>query len=118
LTQHPYYSIVVQEVAMGFVRVLREFERDGVRVVAREHVVSDGVGPDGPTIDATRTYTVEASVASEFHSRSAAASEEDAKWKAERLFDAIYLREYGEGPRSPVRAYDEGVSLSGVTERG
>lgn len=92
---------------MGFVRVLREFERDGVRVVAREHIS----GSD-------RTYTVEASVASEFHSRRFAASEEDAKWKAERLFNTIYLREYGEGPRSPVRAYDEGISLSGVTERG
>jgi predicted HD phosphohydrolase len=93
---------------MGFVRVLREFERDGVRVVAREHVSNEG----------TPRYSVEASVASEFHSRMDAASEEDAKWQAERLFDAIYLREYGEGPRSPGRANDQGVSLSGVTERG
>lgn len=103
---------------MGFSRILREFERDGVRVVAREHVTSAVVGSDEPTIATSRTYTVEASVASEFHSRRGAASEEDAKWKAERLFDAIYLREYGEAPRSPDRAYDEGVSLSGVTERG
>jgi hypothetical protein len=93
---------------MNRMRILREYERDGVRVVAREHVAASY----------ERAYTVEASVANEIDARVRATSAEDAGWKAERLFDAIYIREYGEAPRAPRHPDSQGPAAIAGAERG
>ena len=86
---------------MGRLRIISEQELDGIRVVARE------VERDSET-----TFTVEASVFSEFSDRSVADSERGAVEAANELFLRLYREVHGEDARAPRRPEHQGFAIS------